>query len=434
MIAVVGSRGQRFFVTLFNSVGTPIVSRTLDLNGQSGPNSTATGVAFLPDGSLVVGGYISDDLHLHMVLARLDPALVLLYESTLPEFETLDSGANTLALQPDGKVVLAGSLIAPSGQSAVLVRFDASSGQRDAGFGSDGIVTAGPEHLYFDALALHKDGSLLAAGGATTGIGVAKFTPSGGPDTSFGTLGSVITTLPGNVSFGDALVVQEDGKPVVAGITGPATALGGQGQPTAVVLARYLASGPPDETYAPGGVWVKDLSGNGAENTARAAILQPSGRLVVAGDVFDAAATLNAFFLARFSPAGPADLGLTLQAKQTAKTGSDLTYTLTVRNAGPDTAYDIVLTDAIPVDTVFVSASSTQGSCTTPAVGDRGGLTCRLGALFANATSPATLTIAVTARIGTTIVDAASAWGAGADADPFDNTAVVFTHVTGPRK
>src|SRR4029450_8738088 len=44
--------------------------------------------------------------------------------------------------------------------------------------------------------------------------------------------------------------------------------------------------------------------------------------------------------------------------------GAELTYTLTVRNAGPDTARNVRVTDALPAATSFVSAKTSQGTCT----------------------------------------------------------------------
>ncbi len=62
--------------------------------------------------------------------------------------------------------------------------------------------------------------------------------------------------------------------------------------------------------------------------------------------------------------------------------GSNLTYTITVTNAGPSTASTVQLSDALPAGTTFVSLSSPGGwSCTTPAAGANGTITCNIATL-----------------------------------------------------
>jgi uncharacterized repeat protein (TIGR01451 family) len=59
---------------------------------------------------------------------------------------------------------------------------------------------------------------------------------------------------------------------------------------------------------------------------------------------------------------GLADLTLSKSAPATVNAGSDLTYTLNFSNAGPGTAVNVAVTDAVPAGTTFVSASVTSGS------------------------------------------------------------------------
>src|SRR5882724_3058501 len=62
--------------------------------------------------------------------------------------------------------------------------------------------------------------------------------------------------------------------------------------------------------------------------------------------------------------------------------GSNLTYTITVNNAGPSNAASVSLTDTLPAGTTFVSLSSSGGwSCTTPAVGAGGTVSCEIASL-----------------------------------------------------
>jgi uncharacterized repeat protein (TIGR01451 family) len=74
---------------------------------------------------------------------------------------------------------------------------------------------------------------------------------------------------------------------------------------------------------------------------------------------------------------GFADLGVIKTASDTVLAGSDLTYTIEVRNGGPDNADNATLDDPLPTGTTFVSLSKPAGwTCTTPAVGAGGTVNC----------------------------------------------------------
>lgn len=135
-------------------------------------------------------------------------------------------------------------------------------------------------------------------------------------------------------------------------------------------------------------------------------------------------------------PAGPAmaDLSITkLGAPDPVFSGGpDLTYTITVENAGPDPATGVTLSDTLPAGVTFQSASSTIGQCdTTPDTG--GVLNCSLGDLAV--TSNATVTIVVTPDIVTepvTITNSATVSGQEDDPTPGNNTVAADTVVNPP--
>ncbi len=91
---------------------------------------------------------------------------------------------------------------------------------------------------------------------------------------------------------------------------------------------------------------------------------------------------------------GPAaNLGLALQAfPRPATIGQSLTYTLTVRNLSAVDATGVVLTDRIPARSTLVSATPTQGSCTTTAP-----VNCALGTIAAGASAQVTVVVQPTA-------------------------------------
>src|SRR5262249_5480153 len=57
--------------------------------------------------------------------------------------------------------------------------------------------------------------------------------------------------------------------------------------------------------------------------------------------------------------------------------GTDITYTLTSTNRGPDSAFNVIVRDTLPVNTTFVSAApSAGGTCTQPPEGSPGTVVC----------------------------------------------------------
>jgi uncharacterized repeat protein (TIGR01451 family) len=102
--------------------------------------------------------------------------------------------------------------------------------------------------------------------------------------------------------------------------------------------------------------------------------------------------------------------------------GSTITYTVTVRNNGPDRATGVRVTDAVPAGTTFVSANASQGNCAGTTT-----VTCNLGALDNGET--ATITMVVRPRAPGTIRNTARAEASQADPVAANNVASETTTV-----
>lgn len=110
--------------------------------------------------------------------------------------------------------------------------------------------------------------------------------------------------------------------------------------------------------------------------------------------------------------------------------GGQITYSLSVFNAGPDDAVNVVLTDVLPANTSFVDASTNTGSVSF----DGTTLTVNVGTLPFDTTATATLIVQVnqnTSR-GTTISNTVSGTTDTSDPDTSNNSATALTVVTGP--
>ena len=125
-----------------------------------------------------------------------------------------------------------------------------------------------------------------------------------------------------------------------------------------------------------------------------------------------------------------ADVGVTnVASTPTAINGDPISYTITVSNAGPSDAASVALNNAIPANTTFTSLVAPGGwSCSTPAVGGTGTVTCSITSLAAGASAVFTLTVTVDAAAPPTmIVDTANVTSTTPDPTPGNQAATAST-------
>jgi uncharacterized repeat protein (TIGR01451 family) len=129
--------------------------------------------------------------------------------------------------------------------------------------------------------------------------------------------------------------------------------------------------------------------------------------------------------------AGPrADL-LVSQAvdKISVKQGDALTYFITVKNFGPDTAPNVVVTDTLSSGTTFLSVRVNKGTVTAPPVGNTGTVTWSLGNLVNTASETAQLAVTVLVKGKTTVTNTATVGGDVVDPNPANNSAAITVSV-----
>ena len=129
-----------------------------------------------------------------------------------------------------------------------------------------------------------------------------------------------------------------------------------------------------------------------------------------------------------------ADLSVLKTGPATANAGTDITYAITVMNNGPSNAANVSLTDAVPANATFVSASQTTGpafSCANPPSGGTGTVTCTIASLpLTSATFSMTVHINPGAA-GAAIVNTANVATTSTDSNPGNNSSFVTTTATG---
>jgi uncharacterized delta-60 repeat protein len=186
-----------------------------------------------------------------------------------------------MQLQPDGKIVvlgrvsLAGSVVV---DTPALVRYN-SDGSLDASFGANGKVL-GAGNGPASALALQADGKILIAGSVNAGssssaFGLTRFLANGSVDTAFGTPTTTFFNT-GNGTIGRTVAVQPDGKIVLAG-----QAASGNSTTFDVAVARYETNGNLDTAFATGGKLLVDFFAG--TDAGADVVIQPDGKIVIAG-------------------------------------------------------------------------------------------------------------------------------------------------------
>ena len=224
-----------------------------------------------------------------------------------------------IALTGRQLIVVAGQVQTASGTSAMAVARYTSAGRLDPGFGSAGLVqTTCPGGATGLAVAVDGSGRVLVAGSSGNDIALARYTPAGQLDPTFGSAGRVITAFAGLEVSGDALVLLPDGGIVVAG---GATRNDGTGG--GFVLVRYAPSGALDSGFGNDGR-VFTPFGAGADVVEAHSVAFSNGKLTAAGLLDNPFAGGGAFALARYdSGNGQLDPSFSSDGKVTTALGEE---------------------------------------------------------------------------------------------------------------
>jgi uncharacterized delta-60 repeat protein len=212
------------------------------------------------------------------------------------------------AVQRDGKTVAVGAIGFNTNNVRLLVVRFTATGALDPSFGGGKVI--GPGSVIGRGVAIQPDGKIVVAGQATdatgastNGIVAERFTSSGTPDSSFGTGGIARALTNDPQAAGNGVVVQSDGKVVVAG-SGTISSGPDAGIYPGAALVRFTPGGALDGSFAGGGAEVADL---GRYSVANGVALQPDGKIVIGGSVRDPGLQNTLLLAARFASNGSAD-------------------------------------------------------------------------------------------------------------------------------
>jgi uncharacterized delta-60 repeat protein len=286
-----------------------------------GKQSEIDDVAIQPDGKLVLAGWIDQGGSLDFLIARLNPDGSFdqgfgsggVATMNFPAKGTTNDTASGVAIQPDGRIVAAGtSHDNNQGTDRVAIGRFNSNGTPDtsfnpAGFPNDGPPPPGEQMIGINAtandVALDPSGRILVAGGwdggaLFTGVDayVLRLRSDGAQDSTFNGGAAAF-----HFGYGDSsekpesvsrIAVQPDGKIVL-----PGEAANSANQDAA--LARVSPGAVLDPDFGSGGTLIY---GRGDTNdTAQDVALEPDGHILVAGAGFQS----NSMLLTRSTAAGP---------------------------------------------------------------------------------------------------------------------------------
>ena len=257
------------------------------LQSLTGNSDYVSALLLQPDGKLVLAGYCS----VRFCALRLNPdgTLDTTFNTTgmvvLPAISSYDA-ANGAVVQPDGKLVIVGDCTVSGGYDMCVARLNVD-GSTDATFtaGTRPVPGAGPTGgAHALAIAVQADGKLVLGGHCFSISGnldfcLERLNADGSIDTTFnaaGTPGRVLRPVGASYDYGYRLIVQPDGKYVMAGYC--------NGAGMDFCAMRLNPDGSLDATFNTTGTLLLPVGSvvNG-NDTAAALALQPDGKFVLAG-------------------------------------------------------------------------------------------------------------------------------------------------------
>ena len=335
-IVAAGKRGGDFAVARYNADGSLDTSFSSDGKVTTDFGTTfeaARGVAVQSDGKIVAAGYTGSGSATDFAVARYnaDGSLDTSFSSDGKVTTAIGSASDiawAMALQSDGKILVAGSSNNGTNNDFALVRYNAN-GTLDTSFSGDGKVTTaiGSGASSAAGMALQSDGKIVLAGyvGFRDDFALARYNTDGSLDTSFSSDGKVITDGGGTLDAANAVTVQSDGKIVAAGHINSLTTLG---------MIRYTSAGALDTSFGTGG----KLTASGTLAANAVAMHRGDGIVV-------ASSSNNDFALLRYYLDGTLDTTFGSNGKVTTDINSsaDAAYSIAVH---PDTAKIVAVGEA----------------------------------------------------------------------------------------
>jgi uncharacterized delta-60 repeat protein len=346
-----------FVLARFSSNG--VLDTSFGISGKLttdfGSNDYGNCITTQSDGKLLVAGTSNQNFALarYNIDGSLDTSFGTGGKVTT-DIGSADS-ANSVEVQVDGKVVVAGQSYDGIGYDFALVRYN-TDGSLDTSFGTEGIATTdfGMADLG-NSVRLQVDGKIVVAGSSfdpsVTDFALARYNADGSLDASFG-VGGKVTTDFGYRDYCNSVALQSDGKIVVAGFSFiPSNSI--------VALARYNIDGSLDASFGFDGKVAADF---GAASRVNSLVIQSDGKIVVSGSGAVGSDSSD-FALVRFDVNGKLDLSFSARDNRNTLDGNPA-YTGQIPEPFANTAV-VLDTDVTVFDQELSSGGSYSGATLT---------------------------------------------------------------------
>ena len=299
-----------FSLARYNADGT--LDTSFGSGGQAivpvaGGDAFAHSVTQQGDGKIVVAGWLTSGSSSSFALARVNPdgSIDTSFGNGGIVTTVVGTGAayaENVAMQADSKILAAGYTTGTSKHSFAIVRYN-TDGTLDTTFGSAGIlipVIGNDDYAY--AVTEDPEARIVVAGVTMTSptnpdFAIARLTPTGSFDATFGTNGRVTTDI--GLATTDqvwALALQKDGQILVAGSSS-------SGATKDFALVRYTTAGALDSSFAMSGRLVLPVGTGSAE--ANTLAIQTNGDIVLGG--YTTSGSEEDFAAVRVTPTGTLD-------------------------------------------------------------------------------------------------------------------------------
>ena len=254
-------------------------------------NSVAVAIATQSDGKIVVAGTLfpyASTWGVKFLTVRYNTNGTL--DSTFGSNGVVNTAVGNyidrvcaMAIQTDGKIVIAGNTYNGNHDDVALVRYN-TNGTLDNTFGTNGIVTT-PFDIGGEvgAIEIQIDGKMVLAGSSSNNSGffhimVMRYNANGALDSTFGTTGKVTTSIAGEFGTDKALgiAIQNDEKIVVGGYTKEDSY-----HFEDFVLLRYNVTGAIDSSFGANGIVITSIGND--DDRANEIVLQTDGKIIAVG-------------------------------------------------------------------------------------------------------------------------------------------------------
>jgi len=326
---------SEFAIARYNTNGS--LDNTFGIDGKIttsfGSQAEAFCMAIQSDGKIVAAGYRYNDSTWEFAVARynVDGSLDSTFDGDgklTTAISTVDDEINAIAIQSDGKIIVAGYSNASGDINAyepdlAVVRYN-TDGSLDSTFNGNGIlITSLGFYDVAYSVAIQINGKIVVAGTHANGSNyeflVVRYNIDGSLDNTFNGDGIITTPISSSYDVIHSIAIQNDGKIVASGVSG-------NGSTYDFSLARYNTDGSLDSTFNDDGKLITAIGTS--LDVPTSIVIGSDGKIVVAAGVTDYNNNRD-IALVSYNSNGSSDNSFGLNGKIiTAIDGNDITYAI----------------------------------------------------------------------------------------------------------